>query len=110
LRPIPSILQVDPSEFHWLAPTIPPELSWDSTGEISRKLGRGRSLFKKALEQHLTKDECLEVEKTLESEPAAALGMEMGVEELPGLIKNNPFLAVALLVKLSNFPIVAVYL
>ena len=67
-------------------------------------------MFKKALDQHLTKDECSEVEKALDSDLAACLSMEVSPEMLNLLIRQNPFLAVAYLVKLSNYPIVELYI
>jgi hypothetical protein len=46
----------------------------------------------------------------LDSDPNAALNMEITIEMLPALMKQNPFLAVAFLVKLSNYPIISIYL
>jgi hypothetical protein len=40
-------------------------------------LSKAKALFKKALDQHLTKDECSEVEKALDSDVAACLSMEV---------------------------------
>jgi len=48
---------------------------WDNTPELNIKLAKARTLFKKALEQHLTKDECTLIEKALESEPNAVLNL-----------------------------------
>lgn len=38
---------------------------WDSSLETSKKYSKSRALFKKAVDQHLTKDETIEVEKAL---------------------------------------------
>lgn len=60
MRPIPKFIQVDPSQFHWLSPSVYSEVMWDSSLESSKKLSKGKALLKKALDQHLTKDECTE--------------------------------------------------
>lgn len=56
MRPIPKFIDVDASEFHWLSPSVYSEVMWDSTLETTKKLAKGKALFKKALDQHLTKD------------------------------------------------------
>lgn len=110
MRPIPKFIEVDSTQFHWLSPSIYSEITWDLTAQFNKKLQKAKTLFKKALDQHLTKDECSQVEKALDSDLMACLSMEVNPEMLHSLIRQNPFLAVAYLLKLSNYPIVDLYL
>lgn len=66
--------------------------------------------MKKAQEQHLTKDECTEIERGLESQPEIVLHLGITTENISLLVKQNPFLATAFLGKLSTYPIVEEYL
>lgn len=62
------------------------------------------------MEHHLSKEECTEIDRALDSEPYAVLNMDISPENINHLIKTNPFVAVSYLVKLSNYPIIAEYL
>ena len=66
--------------------------------------------MKKAQDQHLTKDQCTEVERALDSETHIVLHLGITTENIGLLIRQNPFLAVAYLVKLSNYPVLEDYL
>jgi hypothetical protein len=67
MRPIPKFIEINPAEFNWLAPGIISDVHWDNTAEIEKRLSKSRTLIKKALEQHLLKDEATEIDRTLES-------------------------------------------
>jgi|JI10StandDraft_1071094.scaffolds.fasta_scaffold51376_2 hypothetical protein len=56
MRPIPKFIDIESNEFHWLSPSVYSEISWDSTLETTKKLQKAKALFRKALDQHLTKD------------------------------------------------------
>jgi hypothetical protein len=110
MRPIPTFIDLAPAEFNWLSPGIIADVHWDNTAEIDKKLSKSRTLVKKGLEHHLTKDEATEIDRSLESEPYAVLNLDMNPENLNMLIKTNPFVAVSFLVKLSNYPVIGEYL
>ena len=57
MRPIPSFIEVAPSEFNWLSPGVVIDLHWDNTAEIERKLTKTKNLIKKGMEHHLSKEE-----------------------------------------------------
>ena len=77
MRPLPKFLDIEASEYHWFGPTLSPETQWDSSSEMNRKLNKGKTLLRKAMDQHLTKDECTEIERALDSDPSAVLFMEI---------------------------------
>lgn len=61
MRPVPKFIDVEPSEFHWFSPGTNIELEWDRTPEAEMKLAKAKAYLKKAVNQHLTKDESTEI-------------------------------------------------
>lgn len=110
MRPIPKFIEIEACEYQWFGPTLSPETEWDTHAEMTRKLSKSKNLFRKAMDQHLTKDECTEIERALDSCPSAVLFMDLTSEMMGPMVKQNPFLVVTYLVKLSNYPIFDAYL
>jgi hypothetical protein len=107
MRPIPTFLDISPSEYNWLSPGIISDVHWDNTAEVEKKLTKCRQLINKGLDHHLTKDEATEIDRSLDIEPYAVLSLNISCDSLLLLIKNNPFVAISFLVKMANYPLVA---
>lgn len=61
MRPMPKFLPIESAEYQWFSPTIHPETMWDPQAEMKRKFSKGKAIFRKALDQHLTKDDSTEI-------------------------------------------------
>jgi hypothetical protein len=49
MRPIPTFIEISPSEFNWLSPGLISDVHWDNTAEIEKKLTKSRTYIKKGL-------------------------------------------------------------
>ena len=57
MRPVPNFIEIDASEYHWFGPTLTPETVWDNSAEMARKLSKGKALLRKAIDQHISKED-----------------------------------------------------
>ncbi|OQR81419.1 hypothetical protein THRCLA_11753 [Thraustotheca clavata] len=113
VRPAPSILEPEITEYMWLNPDYCPTLLWD-TGmyeDIDVDCGRElRDLMAKAFTGPLIPSQQQKVLADLESDPKLVYSCQLTPARLPDLVENNPMIAIECLLKLKSSNQITEYL
>ncbi|OQR94476.1 hypothetical protein ACHHYP_01259 [Achlya hypogyna] len=113
VRPPPSILEPEMSEYLWLNPDYCPTLLWD-TGmyeDVDVDCGRElRDLMAKAFVGPLVPSQQQKVLADLEADPKLVYACQLTPARLPDLVENNPMIAIECLLKLMSSNQITEYL
>lgn len=104
VRPKPSIMPLQPDEpGAWMSPKLfEHEVIWACSTPDSEHAINLRALILKAIESPLTKAEQQSVQSKLEEDAKLVYHCGLTPKKLPGLVENNPLVAIECLLKLMS--------
>ncbi|EQC34144.1 hypothetical protein SDRG_08352 [Saprolegnia diclina VS20] len=113
VRPAPTILEPEISEYMWLDPDYCPTLLWDTGMYEDADVDCGRELrdlMAKAFVGPLVPSQQQKVLADLEADPKLVYACQLTPARLPDLVENNPMIAIECLLKLMTSNQITEYL
>ncbi|CAK4116326.1 unnamed protein product [Aphanomyces euteiches] len=113
VRPPPTLLEPDLTEYIWLNPDYCPTLLWDTAmyEEVDVDCGRElRDLMSKAFHGPLVPSQQQKVLADLDADPKLVYSCQLTPARLPDLVENNPMIAIECLLKLMSSNQITEYL